>query len=39
MDPAIKSYIRGAFQQDDQTWHLFDMTTLTEDPEFYKVAV
>jgi twitching motility protein PilI len=39
MDPAIKTYIRGAFQQDDKTWHLFDMTTLTEDPQFYKVAV
>lgn len=39
MDPAIKSYIRGAFQQDEKTWHLFDMATLTEDPQFYKVAV
>jgi len=39
MDPAIKSYIRGAFQQDEKTWHLFDMATLTDDPQFYKVAV
>jgi twitching motility protein PilI len=39
MDPAIKSYIRGAFQQDETTWHLFDIATLTEDPQFYKVAV
>lgn len=39
MDPAIKAHIRGAFQQDEKTWHLFDMATLTEDPQFYKVAV
>jgi twitching motility protein PilI len=39
MDPAIKTYIRGAFQQDEQTWHLFDMTTLIDNPQFYKVAV
>jgi len=39
LDPAVKPYIRGAFQQDDQVWHLFDMTVLTQDPQFYKVAV
>lgn len=39
MDPAIKTYIKGAFQQDEKTWHLFDMATLTNDPHFYKVAV
>ena len=39
LDPAIKAHIRGAFQQGNQTWHLFDMTTLTADPQFYKVAV
>ena len=39
MDDAIKSHIRGAFQQNDEIWHLFDMTTLIDDPQFYKVAV
>jgi twitching motility protein PilI len=39
MDAAIKSHIRGAFQQNEQIWHLFDMTTLIDDPQFYKVAV
>jgi twitching motility protein PilI len=39
MDAAIKSHIRGAFQQNEKIWHLFDMTTLIDDPQFYKVAV
>ena len=39
MDAAVKSHIRGAFQQNEKTWHLFDMSTLVEDPQFYKVAV
>lgn len=39
MDPAVKSHIRGAFKQNEKTWHLFDMTTLIDDPQFYKVAV
>ena len=39
LDPAIKPYIRGAFNQGDQTWYVFDMTVLAEDPQFYKVAV
>jgi len=39
MDPAIKTYIRGAFSQDNQLWHVFDMSSLAEDPQFYKVAV
>ncbi len=39
MDPAITTYIRGAFNQDDQLWHIFDMSSLTENPQFYKVAI
>ena len=39
LSPSVKSYIRGAFQQNNEIWHLFDMTTLTADPQFYKVAV
>lgn len=39
MDPAVKAYIRGAFKQNEHIWHLFDMSTLIEDPQFYKVAV
>ena len=38
MDPAIKMYIRGAFQQNNQIWHLFDMESLIENPQFYKAA-
>ena len=39
LDPAVKAYVRGAFRQGDITWHLFDMSVLASDPEFYKVAV
>lgn len=39
LSPAVKPHIRGAFQQNEEIWHLFDMTTLTTDPQFYKVAV
>jgi len=39
MDPTIKAHVRGAFQLKDITWHLFDMSVLTDDPHFYKVAV
>lgn len=39
LDPVVKAYVRGAFFQADQTWHLFDMSILAEDPQFYKVAV
>jgi twitching motility protein PilI len=39
MDPATKAYIRGAFSQGGQIWHLFDMSVLAEDPQFFKVAV
>jgi len=39
MNPAMKIHIRGAFKQNEKTWHLFDMSTLIEDPQFYKVAV
>jgi twitching motility protein PilI len=37
MSPAIKAYVRGAFLEDGTTWHLFDMSALTDDPDFYKV--
>ncbi len=39
LDPAVKAYVRGAFRQGDIIWHLFDMSVLASDPEFYKVAV
>lgn len=39
LDPAIRPYIKGAFQQGEQTWHIFDMSVLADDPQFYKVAV
>jgi len=39
MNPAMKIHIRGAFKQNEKIWHLFDMSTLIEDPQFYKVAV
>jgi len=39
MNPEVKAYIRGAFKQDEKTWHLFDMSALTDNPHFYKVAV
>lgn len=39
LDPAVKTYIKGAFIQSERTWHVFDMTVLAEDPQFYKVAV
>jgi twitching motility protein PilI len=39
LDPAIKAYIRGAFSQQGQIWHMFDMSVLAEDPQFFKVAV
>jgi twitching motility protein PilI len=39
LDSAIKPYIKGAFQQGDQTWHIFDMSALADDPQFYKAAV
>ena len=39
LDPEIKAYVRGAFRQGDIIWHLFDMSVLASDPEFYKVAV
>jgi len=39
MDPTVKSHIRGAFKQNEKTWHLFDMSTLIDDPQFYKVAI
>lgn len=39
LDPEVKAYVRGAFRQGDIIWHLFDMSVLASDPEFYKVAV
>jgi len=39
LDPAVKTYVRGAFRQGEITWHLFDMSVLAADPDFYKVAV
>ncbi len=39
LDPTVKAYIRGAFRQGEIIWHLFDMSVLAADPEFYKVAV
>ncbi len=39
LDSSIKEYVRGAFYQGDKTWHLFDMTVLADDPQFYKVAI
>jgi len=39
LDPSVKAYVRGAFRQGDIIWHLFDMSVLASDPEFYKVAV
>jgi twitching motility protein PilI len=39
LDSRVKTYIRGAFKQGDVTWHLFDMSALAVDPQFYKVAV
>lgn len=39
MEPEVKTHIRGAFQQNEKTWHLFDMSTLIDDPQFYKVAI
>ena len=39
LEPNVKVYIRGAFHQGEEIYHLFDMSTLAEDPQFYKVAV
>jgi twitching motility protein PilI len=39
LDSSVKAYIRGAFRQGEITWHLFDMSILAVDPQFYKVAI
>lgn len=39
VDQSIKPYIKGAFNQAGEAWHVFDMTVLAEDPQFFKVAV
>jgi twitching motility protein PilI len=39
LDESMKPYIHGAFQRDKQTWYVFNMAALADDPSFYKVAV
>ena len=39
LNEAVRPYIRGAFSQSGQTWYVFDMTALAEDPQFLQVAV
>lgn len=39
LDESMRPYIHGAFQQQEQTWYVFNMAALAEDPAFYKVAV
>ncbi len=39
LNEAVKPYIQGAFFQSDQTWYVFNMATLAEDPQFLQVAV
>ena len=34
----MRGNIRGAFKQDNHIWHLFDMKSLTTNPEFFQVA-
>ena len=36
---AVRPYIQGAFQQSGQTWYVFNMSALAEDPQFLQVAV
>ena len=39
LDKAIKPYIHGAFLHEGQTWHVFEMAALAQDPLFLRVAV
>ena len=39
LNEAVKPYIQGAFFQSNQTWYVFNMTTLAEHPQFLQVAV
>jgi len=39
LSEAVWPYIQGAFQQSGQTWYVFNMTALAEDPQFLQVAV
>ncbi len=39
LNEAVRPYIQGAFLQSDQTWYVFNMATLAEDPQFLQVAV
>lgn len=39
LNEAVKPYIQGAFQQSGQTWYVFNMAALAEDPQFLQVAV
>jgi len=39
IEPTVRPYIQGAFQQSGQTWYVFDMRALATDPQFLQVAV
>ncbi|HHH48020.1 MAG TPA: purine-binding chemotaxis protein CheW [Gammaproteobacteria bacterium] len=39
LNEAVRPYIQGAFLQAGQTWYVFNMATLAEDPQFLQVAV
>jgi len=39
LNEAVRPYIQGAFRHSDQTWYVFNMATLAEDPQFLQVAV
>ncbi len=39
LNEAVKPYIQGAFFQSNQTWYVFNMASLVEDPQFLQVAV
>ncbi|WP_126452623.1 chemotaxis protein CheW [Sulfuriflexus mobilis] len=39
VDNFIKSYLAGAYQQDDQEWGIFSMHVLAKSPLFLQVAV
>lgn len=39
LDASVKPYIQGAFQQSGQTWYVFNMAMLAEDPQFLQAAV
>lgn len=39
LNDSVRPYIQGAFQQSGQTWYVFNMSVLAEDPQFLQVAV